>query len=159
MNDEDKPSFSELDRRRRERKRSGGGERRPRGAKAQKRSRGASAAYRRRVEEKLFGKKGDRVRLRLEQRLREAHGTPNLQRSYREYVKEAGVPEDLGLLGLLLDLGNERDLLQVTGAIESQIDSVHPEQRSLLRSRLRNLEMSTSSDAVADAATGLLDQL
>ena len=159
MSDEDKPSFSELDRRRSERRRDGGGERRPRGAKAQRRSRAASASYRRRVEERLFGKKGDRVRLRLEQRLREAHGTPNLQRTYREYVREAGVPEDVGLLGLLLDLGDERDLLQVAEAIEGRIGSLQPDQRSLLRSRLRNLEMSTDSDAVADAAADLLSQL
>ncbi len=161
MNDDDqKPSFSELDRRRREGKRNGGGgERRPRNASAQRRSRAASASYRRRLEERLFGKKGDRARLRLEQRLRDAHGTPNLQRSYREYVREAGVPQDLSLLGMLLDLGNERDLLQITEAIERQLDAIPPEQRSLLRSRLRNLEMSTSSDAVADAATDLLSQL
>ncbi len=161
MNDDDqKPSFSELDRKRRERKRNGGGgERRPRNAKAQRRSRAASATYRRRVEERLFGKKGDRARLRLEQRLRDAHGTPNFQRSFREYVREAGVPEDVSLLGMLLDLGDERDLLQVTEAIENRIDAILPDQRSLLRSRLRNLEMSTSSDAVADAATDLLSQL
>ncbi len=159
MSDEDKPSFSELDRRRRERKRDGGGERRPRGAKAQRRSRASSAAYRRRVEERLFGKKGDRARLRLEQRLREAHGTPNLQRTYREYVREAGVPEDVGLLGLLFDLDDERDLLQVAEAIEGQLGSLQPDQRSLLRSQLRNLEMSNDSDAVADAAADLLSQL
>ncbi len=161
MNDDDqKPTFSDLDRKRRERKRNGGGgERRPRNAKAQRRSRAASASYRRKVEERLFGKKGDRARLRLEQRMRDAHGTPNLQRSYREYVREAGVPDDLSLLGLLLDLGDERDLLQITEAIESRLDAIQPEQRSLLRSRLRNLEMSTSSDLVADAATDLLSQL
>ena len=161
MSDDDqKPSFSELDRKRRERKRNGGGgDRRPRGAKSQRRSRAASASYRRRVEERLFGKKGDRARLRLEQRLRDAHGTANLQRTYREYVREAGVPEDLSLLGMLLDLGDERDLLQITDAIESQLDGIHPDQRSLLRSRLRNLEMATPSDAVADAAADLLTQL
>ncbi len=159
VSDDEKPSFSELDRKRRERKRNGGGQQRPRGGKAQKRSRAASAAYRRRVEEKLFGKKGDRARLRLAQRLREAHGTANLQRAYREYVREAGVPEDFGLLALLLDLGDERDLRQVTEAICSRIDSLQPEQRSLLRSRLRNLEMSTPSDAIADAAADLLAQL
>lgn len=158
MSDEDKPSFSEIDRRRREKKRSGG-ERRPRGGKAQRRSRSASASYRRRVEERLFGKKGDRARLRLERRLRDAHGTPNFQRTYREYVREAGVPDDAGLLGLLLDLSDERDLLQVAGAIEHKVSSLGPDQRSLLRSRLRNLEMSTESDAVADAAAGLLEQL
>ena len=69
------------------------------------------------------------------------------------------MPEDLSLLGLLLDLGDERDLLQITEAIESHLDGIQPEHRSLLRSRLRNLEMATSSDLVADAATDLLSQL
>jgi hypothetical protein len=125
----------------------------------QKRPRMFSAAHRRRVEEKILGKKGDRTRLRLEERLRLAHGTPNFHRTFREYVKEVGMPRDVNLLVVLLDLDEERSVLQVVEAIEDQLDGASPEQRSLLRSRLRNLEMSTASDRVADAVSALLVRL
>jgi hypothetical protein len=154
VSDRDKISFSELDRLRRE-KRSGGGQRQPRGG----RSRASSAAYRRRVEERLFGKKGDGGRMRLEERLRNAHGSSNFQRVYREFVKGFGMPEEFGLLLLLLDLDDASDLVRVVGALGSALEDASLEQRSLLRSRLRNLEMSAPSDAVADAAADLLGRL
>ncbi len=125
----------------------------------QLRARHQAARYRRKVEERLFGKKADRGRLRLEERLREADGQDNLLRSFREYVKAFGMPADVSLLLRLLDLENERDVLQVTDEIDRVADELSPEQKSLLRSRLRNLEMSTSSDSVADAAAGLLERL
>jgi hypothetical protein len=151
----DKISFSELDRKRREKKK-GSNERRPRGERAQQRSRAASLRYRQRIDEKLFGKREDAPRLRLEERLRDTHGTQLFSRTFREYVKGYGMPEDVPLLVTLLDLDEERDLLQVLQALDSLVDSVQPDHRNLLRSRLRNLEMSTSSDALADAAGELL---
>ena len=158
MSERGKISFSELDRRRREKK-SNGGERRPRSEQAQGRARAAAARYRQRIDEKLFGKKEDAPRLRLEQRLRDAQGSPDFGRTFREYVKGFGMPEDIGLLLTLLDLETERDVLRVLAALGSAVEAAPPEQRSLLRSRLRNLEMSTSSDALADAATDLLARL
>jgi hypothetical protein len=125
----------------------------------QKRPRVFSAAHRRRVEEKILGKKGDRTRLRLEERLRLAHGTPNFHRTFREYVKEVGMPQDVNLLVVLLDLDEERSVLQVIEAIEVELEAATLDQRSLLRSRLRNLEMSTASDRVADAASSLLARI
>ncbi len=159
MSERGKISFSELDRRRREKKKMNGGEGRPRGAQAQGRARAAASRYRQRIDEKLFGKKGDAARARLEQRLRDAQGSPDFGRTFREYVKGHGMPEDIGLLMLLLDLEAERDVLQVMQALDSAAQSAPPEQRNLLRSRLRNLEMSTSSDALADAAIDLLTRL
>ena len=155
VSERDKISFSELDKKRREKKR-GSDERRPRGEKAQQRSRAASLRYRQRIDEKLFGKREDAARLRLEERLRDTHGTQLFSRTFREYVKGYGMPEDVPLLLTLLDLDEERDLLRVLQALDGIVDSVQPEHRNLLRSRLRNLEMSTSSDALADAAGELL---
>jgi hypothetical protein len=155
VSERDKISFSELDRKRREKKK-GSNERRPRGERAQQRSRAASLRYRQRIDEKLFGKREDAARLRLEERLRDTHGTQLFSRTFREYVKGYGIPEDVPLLVTLLDLDEERDLLQVLQALDRMVDSVQPEHRNLLRSRLRNLEMSTSSDALADAAGELL---
>ena len=158
MSDRGKISFSELDRRRREKKMNGG-ERRPRGEQSHGRARAAAARYRQRIDEKLFGKKGDAARLRLEQRLRDAHGSPDFSRTFHEYVKGHGMPKDISLLLVLLDLEVERDVLKVMEALNEAAESAPPEQRSLLRSRLRNVEMSTSSDLLADAATDLLARL
>ena len=125
----------------------------------QARARHQAARYRRKVEERLFGKKADRGRLRLEERLREAADHDNLLRSFREYVKAHGMPSDVGLLVRLLDLQTERDVLQVTDEIDRVADALSLEQKSLLKSRLRNLEMSTQSDSIANAAATLLERL
>jgi hypothetical protein len=115
--------------------------------------------FRRKVEEKLFGKKGDRARLRLTDRLRESHGTPNFERTYREYLKGYGLPDDLALLLMLLDLEHEQDVIAVLGGIEAGLGEISVEEKSLLRIRLRNLEMSTEHDRVADATAQLLTRL
>jgi hypothetical protein len=158
VSERDKISFSELDRRRREKK-SNGRQKQPRGEQAQRRSRATAARYRDRIDKELFGNREDAPRLRLEQRLRDAQGSPDFGRTFREYLKGYGMPSDMGLLLMLLDLDAERDVLQVLEALNSAVESAPLEQRNLLRSRLRNLEMSTSSDVLADAATDLLARL
>jgi hypothetical protein len=161
VSDRDKIPTSDLDRRQRERRSgsNGNGQHGGGGNAKQQRARHTAARYRRKVEERLFGKKADRGRLRLEERLREADGAENLLRSFREYVKAYGMPADVGLLVRLLDLEPARDVLQVTDEIDRVAESLSGEQKSLLRSRLRNLEMATSHDAVADAAASLLERL
>jgi hypothetical protein len=158
VSDREKLTFSERDKLQRE-KRAEGNSRQPRNARAQQRARWASGAYKRKVEERLFGKREDAPRRRLEERLREAHDTPNFLRIYREYTKTFGMPEAIDLLMLLLDLGEDREILRVLEQLEGTLETAPQEQLTLLRSRLRNLEMSASSDAVADAAADLLGQL
>ena len=162
MNDREKTSPSDLDRRQRGGNKGGGNGNGQNGSglnAKQQRARHTAARYRRKVEERLFGKKADRGRLRLEERLREVEGSENLLRTFREYVKCYGMPADVGLLVRLLDLEPARDILQVTDEIDRVAESLSGEQKSLLRSRLRNLEMATSHDSVADAAAGLLERL
>jgi len=158
VGDRDKISFSELDKKRGEKKQNGGGGggRRRGGGRN---SRRASNAYKKKIEERLFGKKGDAGRMRMVERLRQSQGTPNFTRIYREYVKGHGLPDDIPTLMLLLYIEEEREALQVIGALENAVESAPNEQRSLLKSRLRNLEMSTSSDALADAAAELVNRL
>lgn len=161
MSDREKIPANEVDRRQRANKSgsNGGGQNGAAMNAKQQRARHTAARYRRKVEERLFGKKADRGRLRLEERLREADGAENLLRSFREYVKSYGMPADVGLLVRLLDLEPARDILQVTDEIDRVAESLSAEQKSLLRSRLRNLEMATSHDSVADAVSRLLDRL
>jgi hypothetical protein len=156
---DDKLSFSELDRRRAEARREGGA--RPQQSRNDRfrRGRASTAAYKRRVEERLFGKRGDHGRGRLEERLRAAHGTPNFLRTFREYARSFGMPADLGMLTLLLDLEEEQEVVRVIEALGTALETAPPEQRSLLRRRLQNLEMSASTDALADAVAGLLARL
>jgi hypothetical protein len=161
--DREKIPFSELDKRQRERKAAasgaGGGTNGRRSQRSSRRERWASETYKRRVDEQLFGNRRDAARLRMQDRLRAAQGSPAFLRTYREYVRDYGMPDDLQTLMLLLDLEDERESLKVMQAIEATVESVTPEQKSLLRGRLRNLEMSASSDALADAAVDLLGRL
>lgn len=159
MGDRDKISFSELDRKRREKKQSGGGGGGGRRRGGSRNSRRSSNAYKKKIEERLFGKKGDAGRMRMLERLRQSQGTPNFTRIYREYVKGHGLPGDVPTLMLLLYVEEEREALQVIGALESAAESAPTEQKSVLKSRLRNLEMSTPSDALADAAAELVNRL
>ncbi len=95
----------------------------------------------------------------MAERLRESQGTPNFNRVYREYVKGHGMPDDIQTLIVMLEIEEEREALRVIQALEAAAGDAPNEQRNLLKSRLRNLEMSTPSDLVADAATDLLSQL
>ncbi len=88
-----------------------------------------------------------------------ANGSPSFRSTYKEYVRNHGFPTDPAVLVLLLDLDDEREVLRVLEAIESIIDSAPLEQKNLLRSRLRNLEMSASSDSLGDAAADLASRL
>ncbi len=133
-----------------------GGRRRGRGGRN---SRWGSEASKRRIDERLFGKKGDAARFRLEERLRAAHGSETFLRTYKEYVKGYGMPADIALLLLLLDLKDEGEVLKVLAALYDSAQAAAQDQRSLVRSRLKNLEMSTQSDSLADAATDLLSRL
>jgi hypothetical protein len=132
-----------------------GGRKRGRGG----RGRWGSEANKRRIDERFFGKKGDAARFRLEERLRAAHGSENFLRTYKEYVKGYGMPDDIALLLMLLDLNDEGEVLKVLAALDDTAQEAAQEQRSLVRSRLKNLEMSTQSDSLADAATDLLGRL
>ncbi len=133
-----------------------GGRRRGRGGRN---SRWGSEASKRRIDERLFGKKGDAARFRLAERLRAAHGSENFLRTYKEYVKGYGMPADIALLLLLLDLKDEAEVLKVLAALYDSAQAAAQDQRSLVRSRLKNLEISTQSDSLADAATDLLGRL
>ena len=157
MSDREKISFSEQDKRRKEKKKQGGGGGRRRGNG--RGGRRGSNAYKKKIEERLFGKKGEAGRMRMVERLRASQGTPSFTRIYREYVKGHGMPGDIQTLMLLLDVDEEREALKVIDALETAAESAPSEQKSLLKSRLRNLEMSTPSDALADAASDLVGRL
>lgn len=135
-------------------RRNAGGRRRGNG-----RPRRGSGAYKRRIEERLFGKRGENSRNRMVERLRQSQGTANFTRVYRELVKGHGMPHDLPTLILCLDVEEEREALRVIEALESAAESAPNQEKTLLKSRLRNLEMSTSSDALADAAAQLIERL
>src|SRR5262249_41266036 len=86
-------------------------------------------------------------------------GTPNFERTYREYLKTYGLPDELNLLLMLLDLNHEQDVVRVLQSIQAGLGDFSIDEKSLLRIRLRNLEMSTEHDRVADVTTELLAQL
>jgi hypothetical protein len=132
---------------------------RERGGGRNRRNRWSSEASKRRVADQILGKGEESARRRLEERLRSAQGSAAFLRTYREYVRDYGMPRDIPVLLLLLDLDDEGETLKVLSALEESAATAPPEQKNLLRGRLRNLEMSASSDALADAAIELLGRL
>jgi hypothetical protein len=118
-----------------------------------------SEANKRRVADQILGRGEEPARRRLEERLRATQGSPAFLRTYREYVRDHGMPTDMNLLLVLLDLDDVAESLKVLRALEEAIPTAAPDQKSLLRGRLRNLEMSAPSDALADAAVELLTKL
>ena len=74
-------------------------------------------------------------------------------------MKTHGMPDDIALLILLLDLDDEQDVVRVLEGIEERLESISVGEKSLLRTRLRNLEMSTGFDGVAEATVDLLARL
>ena len=75
VSDREKPTFSAQDRKRGEKK-SGGGRRRG----GSRNSRRAANAYKKKIDERLFGKKGDAGRSRMLERLRASQGTDGFSR-------------------------------------------------------------------------------
>jgi hypothetical protein len=124
-----------------------------------RRGRWNSEANKRRVADQILGRGEDSARRRLEERLRAAQGSPAFLRTYREYVRDHGMPREIPVLLLLLDLDDEGETLKVLHALEESASGAPPDQRSLLRGRLRNLEMSAASDKLAHAAVDLLARL
>lgn len=152
----DKLTFSELDRRRRERRDER--EPRPRTEKARQRQAAATKQYLKEIDG-LFGKAPDRAATeRLARAMRDAHGTPELAGACRAYREVFGVPEDPRDLALFLDSGDPELVVAALEGLRARQEAGDLEPSSGLRSQLRMLAQD-SDDDVAEAAEDLLELL
>lgn len=154
--DGDKLSFSELDRRRKERPSSG--EAPPRGSAAEARSQRANRQYLEHIDGMFSGGPGGEERDRLAKAMRDAHGTGGLAEACRAYREALGVPADPALLGLFLDSGACELVVQGLEGLLSAHQAGALQVGRGLRSQLEILSQEPD-DAVAEAAEELLERL
>lgn len=149
----EKLSFSELDRRRRERR--AGHEPRPRDEASRQREAAATRQYLKQVDG-LFGSTPGRAEAEpLERAMRDAHGTPKLADACRAYRDALGMPGAARDLSLFLDSGDAELVVGALEALRAARDSGGLEATAGLRSQLRLLAQDPD-DAVAAAAEELL---
>ena len=151
----EKLSFSELDRRRREGRDSGGSG--SPGAGNRERTEAETKQYLKSLDN-MFGKqKGGGESDQLAAKMRDAHGTPALAEACRAYRDAAGVPEDSALLALFLDVSDDNELVvQGLDMVRVSITEGRFKLSSGLRSQLRTLAQS-ADDAVAEGAEEILE--
>jgi hypothetical protein len=152
----DKLSFSELDRRRRERRQ--GHAPGPRDEAGRQGEAGAARQYLKRIDG-LFGKAPASAEVEsLARAMREAHGSPGLAAACRAYRDAAGIPADLRDVALFLDCGDAELLVAALEALRARREAGGLEATPGLRSQLRTLAQD-ARDPVAEAAEELLDAL
>ena len=104
----------------------------------------------------------------MQERLRAAQGSPTFLRTYREYVRDYGMPDDLQTLMLLLDLDDERESLKVMQAIEATPGTVALEKiqgamlkiiTELAKDRKANLVFQRSELVLFDQAFDVTDEV
>ena len=152
----DKLSFSELDRRRKEKGPTG--EASPRGAEAEKTAREATKQYIKAVDDVFTAGGAGAEGAKLAEAMREARGTDGLADACRAYRDTVGVPRDTALLSLFLDSGDSELVVGGLGALLEASRGDTLEVTRGLRMQLRMLA-EDADDAVAEAAEELLEQI
>jgi hypothetical protein len=149
-------SWSEIDKLR-DKARTRGDERRPRGAAAEARSRAATQQYLEKLGRELFAKpgKGGAAADRLAGAVRAALGTPELHGACRAYLAELGPPADPALLSAFLDTGDRELVLAALRAIGEGRRSGGVALSAGLRAQLRTLAEGLD-DELAEAAEAAL---
>jgi len=152
----DRPSWSEIDKRR-DGSRSRG-EPRPRGAAAEARSRAASEQYVKEID-KLFSKEpGGAEAEGLARAVRDAHGTAGLAAACGAYVERLGTPRDVSLLSIFLDSDDAAIMVPALERLLELREAGALEAKSGLVTQLRVLAQSFDDD-VAGIAEDLLERL
>lgn len=153
-NDGDKLSFSERDRRRRERQ---SDDRRPRGV-SQAKLESATRQYVKQLDGLFSSDKGGAEAEKLAAAVRAAHGSAGLADACRAYRDAVGHPDDPKLLSLFLDSADSELVVSALEAIGNAVDAGGFEPTSGLRSQIRMLRDDRDS-AIAELAEDLSEQL
>ena len=153
--DREKLSFSELDKRRKEKERYG--ERGPRGPGASARAEEAAKQYLKQIDGMFSSAKGSGEGARLAEAMRDARGTPGLAEACRAYRGEVGMPADPALLSLFLDAGEPQLVVEALEALRGA-HAAGAEVGRGLRTQLRLLAQDPDN-GVAEAAEELLEEI
>lgn len=152
----EKLTFSELDRRRRERR--DGREPRSVSGKSPRRSEAVARQYLKKLDG-LFGSPPASAEVeRLAAAMRDAHGTAGLADACRAYQEAAGIPDGPGDLSIFLDAGDAELAVAALEAMRERHAAGALSLTSGLRTQVRMLAQDADG-RVADAAEDLLDAL
>jgi hypothetical protein len=157
--DGDRPrrSWREIDRMR-DGSRHSSEERRPSSPKEEQRARAAAQQYVKKLDKLFSGQKGDAEMEQLANRVRDAHGTPDVVDACRAYRDALGLPSDPALLSIFLDTGDPELVCETLEGIAAAAESGEVEVSSGMRTQLRMLAEDPNDD-VADAAEVLLERI
>lgn len=148
--DDRKPSFSELDRRRRE------GGARPQGGKARAEDARRTRAALEAADALFVDEPGGEAGQALAAAVREAHGTPGLAEACRAYVDALGVPTKPELLSIFLDAGDKALSVAALDALLAARADGAPPLTGGLRRQVRILAEDFDDD-LASRAEELLE--
>ena len=145
--DRDKPSFSELDRARRDRR---SGHEAPKSPAAQARTKQATKQYLGQIDALFAGGSGGEAE-KLAAALWEARGTPGLDDACRAYREALGLPRDARHIACFLDAVDVALLRDGLAALRAAHEAGDTELGAGLRTQLRMLADHADDDVAADA--------
>lgn len=149
--DDDRPklSFSERDRRRREKEQ--GYDSQPRGAAAQARSKEATASYLKEVDKLFTDAKGGVEGEALAKAVEDAHGTPEFTAACIAYRDGLGMPTEAALLSRFLDADAPALVAEALRGFAAGHAAGTLEISRGVKSQLRVLEQSPDDDVAYEA--------
>ncbi len=116
--------------------------------------------YMREMERVFMGPKGsDKHDLDL-QKLHEAYGSASFEKKAAKYIKKYGLPDDWGILLLMLDMKKGKELIVevMEKLVELSRHKTRLEQKGL-KSKLRTLSMVSRDPVVAETAESLIEEI
>lgn len=152
----EKLTFSERDRRLRDKQKGYGAP--PRSAAERERSEAATRKYVKHLEGIFAKGKGGAAGEEAAKLLRAAHGTPELAQACRAYREAVGMPADAGLLALFLDSAEPELVVAALDEMRGLQQAGGLQLSSGQRSLVRTLALA-SDDRIAEAAEELLGAL
>ena len=133
-------------------------ERRPRSPQGEQRARAATQQYVKKLDKLFFGQKSGAEVEPLANRVRDAHGTPDVADACRAYRDALGLPSDASLLSIFLDTGDPELVCETLEGIAAAVESGEFAVSSGMRTQLRMLAEDANDD-VADAAEVVLERI
>lgn len=156
-NDEDKPSWRDIDRKRDKSRHVSEDRPEPR-AKSPKKE-WAQKMYLKEIENLFKGKKATKEHGGALRDIHENAGTKKFNTAVKKYLKEYGMPDDWSTLFLLLDYKDIKVVRQAAAALQTLAKDAPLNLREGLKSKLNIIAMTTDNDDLRDIAEETLEGL
>jgi len=155
--DDNKPSWSDIDRKKDRSKHLSEDKAEPR-AKSPKKE-WAQKMYMKEIENLFKGKKASKEHAGAVDEIHQRAGTKKFNTAVKKYLKEYGMPDDWSTLFLLLDYKDIKIVRQAAAALKEQAKDAPLNLREGLKSKLNIISMTTADDDLRDIAEETLEGL